>query len=262
MYIFNHKQKSTMKHLIFSLLGTILMMTGIAQNGGQYPENNSVKLEWSGTSVKVTNKQPCESVIQVSYSQSDVDLTIPGNSSVIFMPPAAVATIKAKNTTNCGSSDFGWVELTLSAMPTKFVSFDFTPIGNKEVVVTFETAETSNIRSYRVLISTDGVNYRAIDSLKADASTPNKRLSPKTVNNSVGLSGSNGFTNTVKLNGYSYYTDEVLDDGGSYGDSGNYLFWFDAAGNYQQYYPAGGTYLHISDKPLRIKKANFSISLE
>lgn len=166
-----------MKHLISALFGTILTMTGIAQNGGQYPENNSVKLEWIGTSVKVTNKQSCESVIRVGYALTDFDLTIQGNSSIIFMPPAAVATVKAKNTTNCGSSDFGWVELALSAMPTKFVSFDFLSVGNKQVAVTFETAETSNIRTYRILISADGVNYRAIDSVKADAVTPNRKYS-------------------------------------------------------------------------------------
>lgn len=168
-----------MKKLITALFAFILMMTGKAQNGGQYPENNSIKLEWSGTSVLVTNKQSCESVIRVSYAQSTVDLTIPGNSSVLFMPPAAVATIKAKNTTNCGNSDFGLVELNLTAMPVKFASFYFTAIGNKEVLVTFETAETSNIRHYRILISTDGVNYRAIDSVKADLVTPNRTYSIK-----------------------------------------------------------------------------------
>jgi hypothetical protein len=172
-----------MKHLILALLIGI-NINGMAQNGGQYPENNSVKLEWSGTSVLVTNKQSCESVIRVSYAQSDVDLTIPGNSSVIFMPPAAVATIKAKNTTNCGSSDFGQVELSLSAMPVKFVSFDFTPVGNKEVSVTFETAETSNIKMYYILISRDGINYQRIDSIPADKVIVNRKYSIR-VNTSI-----------------------------------------------------------------------------
>lgn len=173
-----------MKNLILALFGTLLMITGIAQNGGQFPENNSVKLEWSGTSVLVTNKQTCESVIRVSYAQSDVDLTIAANSSVIFMPPAAVATVKAKNTTNCGNSDFGQVELSLSAMPVKFVSFDFKAVGNKEVLVTFTTAETSNIKQYNILISTDGVTYHKIDSVKADLVTPNRTYSLK-VNTSI-----------------------------------------------------------------------------
>lgn len=168
-----------MKNLILALFGTFLMMTGIAQNGGQFPENNSVKLAWSGTSVLVTNKQSCESVIRVSYAQSTVDLTIAGNSSVIFMPPVGVATIKAKNTTNCGSSDFGQVELTLTAMPVKFVSFDFIPVGNKEVSVTFETAETSNIKTYYILISKDGINYQRIDSIPADKVIVNRKYSIK-----------------------------------------------------------------------------------
>jgi hypothetical protein len=46
-----------------------------------------------------------------------------------------------------------------------------------------------------------------------------------------------------------------------YGSSSQYFYWFDAQGNYQQYYPSGGTYVHISDKPLRIKKANLSVEL-
>jgi hypothetical protein len=97
--------------------------------------------------------------------------------------------------------------------------------------------------------------------VKGKVTSGNKRLSPKTVNGSSGAL-TNIYYNTVNIGGFSYITDEVLDDGGAYGDSGNYLFWFDAQGNYQQYYPAGGTYLHISDRPLRIKKSNFSITLE
>jgi hypothetical protein len=173
-----------MKFLILAILGSFLISTGMAQNGGQYPENNSVKLEWVGTSVKITNKQSCESVIKVSYAHTDVDLTIAGNSSVIFMPPAAVATIKAKSTTNCGATDFGLVELSLSSMPVKFASFDFTPVGNKEVSVTFETAETSNIKTYYILISKDGINYQRIDSVPADNVIQNRRYS-KRVNTST-----------------------------------------------------------------------------
>ncbi len=156
-----------------------ISFSSMAQNGGQYPENNSVKLEWVGTSVKVTNKQSCESIIRVTYSQSSIDLTIAGNSSVILMPPAAVATIKAKNTTNCGNSDFGLVELTLIVTPVKFESFAFEPLGNKEVLATFKTAETSNIRRYDILMSIDGVHYTAIDSVKADQVTPNRTYSIK-----------------------------------------------------------------------------------
>lgn len=98
--------------------------------------------------------------------------------------------------------------------------------------------------------------------VKGKVTSGNKRLSPKTVNNGVGSQGISFNTNKVYLNGESFYTDEVLDDGGAYGESGNYMFWFDAQGNYHQYYPAGGTYVSICDKPQRIKKANFTVTME
>jgi hypothetical protein len=97
--------------------------------------------------------------------------------------------------------------------------------------------------------------------VKGKVTSGGKRLSPKTVDAAAGIQGAAGNSNTVNINGTNYYTNEVLDDGGTYGESGNYLFWFDAQGNYQQYYPSGGTYLHISDRPLRIKKVNFSVEL-
>lgn len=87
-----------------------------------------------------------------------------------------------------------------------------------------------------------------------------KRLSPRTVRGDS-YNSSQRYSNWVQIGNYSHITDEVLDDGGAYGDSGNYMYWFDAQGNYMQYYPAGGTYVQISDKPLRIKKANFSVEL-
>ena len=96
--------------------------------------------------------------------------------------------------------------------------------------------------------------------VKGKVTSGGKRLSPKTVEgNGYNNPGNN---NMVNINGLQYTTNEVLDDGGAYGESGNYLFWFDAQDNYQQYYPSGGTYLHISDKPLRIKKTNFSVSID
>ena len=96
--------------------------------------------------------------------------------------------------------------------------------------------------------------------VKGKVTSGNKRLSPKTVNG-------NGFenpgeSNFVYIGNSKHVTDEVLDDGGAYGESGNYLFWFDAQDNYHQYYPSGGTYLHISNKPLRVRRANLTVTLE
>lgn len=96
--------------------------------------------------------------------------------------------------------------------------------------------------------------------VKGKVTSGSKRLSPKTVNGD-GLNKSTN-SNWVTIGSTSYTTDEVLDDGGAYGESGSYMYWFDAQGNYHQYYPAGGTYVSICDKPQRIKKANFTITQE
>lgn len=96
--------------------------------------------------------------------------------------------------------------------------------------------------------------------VKGKITSGGKRLSPKTV---LGNGYDNaGASNYVAINGRDFTTDEVLDDGGAYGESSNYFYWFDAQDSYHQYFPSGGTYVHISDKPLRVKKANFTFSVE
>ena len=87
-----------------------------------------------------------------------------------------------------------------------------------------------------------------------------KRLSPRTVRGDA-YNSSNTQSNWVNIGGRDFVTDEVLGDDGTYGDSGNYLYWFDAQGNYQQYYPSGGTFIQISDRPLRVKKSTLSLEL-
>jgi hypothetical protein len=105
--------------------------------------------------------------------------------------------------------------------------------------------------------SGDVLEYSTV---KGKVTSGGKRLSPKTVNGN-GMD-SPGQSNYVYIGRVQYTTDEVLDDGGAYGESGNYLFWFDAQDNYHQYYPSGGTYLHISEKPLRIRKSNMTFTVE
>lgn len=119
--------------------------------------------------------------------------------------------------------------------------------------------EPGSIKHLYIISSYTG-DVLQYSTVKGKVTSGGKRLSPKTVQgNGYNNPGDN---NTVWINNHAYTTDEVLDDGGAYGESGNYLYWFDANDNYQQYYPSGGTYLHISDKPLRIKKTNFSITME
>lgn len=111
------------------------------------------------------------------------------------------------------------------------------------------------------IISSYSGDVMEYSTVKGKVTSGSKRLSPKTViGNSIQTSSIS--SNDVKIGNLTFATDEVLDDGGAYGESGNYLYWFDAQDNYHQYYPSGGTYLHISEKPLRIRKSNMTLTVD
>lgn len=158
-----------MKHSILALLIGI-SINGMAQNGGQYPENNSVKLEYiGGGKVKVTNKQSCTAIIRLNDSETEGDLSIAGNSFVIYILPNDLLTnihIKAKSTSNCNSPDFGWVELVLSSLPLKFVGFDLVNDYGTLCTVKFQVAEVDNVHHFNILVSTDGIIWTKKDSVK------------------------------------------------------------------------------------------------
>ena len=121
--------------------------------------------------------------------------------------------------------------------------------------------DVASIKHLYVISSFTG-DVLQYSTVKGKVTSGNKRISPKTVDGATGLAQGNSLNpNYVSIGNKSFVTDEVLDDGGTYGESGNYLFWFDTQGNYHQYYPSGGTYLEICDKPLRVKKTNLSIEL-
>ncbi len=73
-----------------------------------------------------------------------------------------------------------------------------------------------------------------------------KRLSPSTVNGST-----RGFL--VRFGNDTHYTSEVLGDDGTYGSSGEYLYWLDTKGIYHQHYLTGGQIITLSDQPVQVK---------
>lgn len=179
-----------MRFLILSLMVLILSINATnAQNGGQAPENNSVKLEFTGSGqTKVWNKQSCVAIIEVRYNGNTTNYTVPGNSYVLISTPV-IAKISAKTLTNCGSADFGFVELQLTAiiLPVKFVSFNATAIGNNKVKIQFEIGEAQNVQQFNVQVSSDGSSWRSVALVWPDLLQPNRLyevtvdLSPKTL---------------------------------------------------------------------------------
>lgn len=155
----------------------IFSLSVSGQNGGQSPENNSVKLEYAGfQQVRVTNKQECTAVIRVDYSGTVFTRTIPGNSSILVATPQ-VGLFKAKTTTNCGVADFGFVELSLTSqlLPVRFVKFSANPQGyGNKVLISFEIAEATDVKQFNVQLSRDGSTWQTFTIIWPDNLQINK----------------------------------------------------------------------------------------
>ena len=139
---------------------------------------------------------------------------------------------------------------------------DGTTIEQRNVIERLKRDNAIGSIKHLYIISAFTGDVLQYSTVKGKVTSGGKRLSPKTVNSYGGIQSTYAQGNYVYINGTQYLTDEILDDGGTYGESGQYMYWFDAQDNYQQYYPSGGTYVQISDKPLRIKKANLSLEIQ
>lgn len=86
--------------------------------------------------------------------------------------------------------------------------------------------------------------------VRGKVTSSGKRLTPTTT---TGEGEYNHSGTAFVINGKSYDTAEVLQDDGTYGHSGDYLFWWDTKGVYHQHYIAGGQIVHVSNQPLAVK---------
>lgn len=92
----------------------------------------------------------------------------------------------------------------------------------------------------------DVLLYSAV---KGKVTSGGKRLKPKTA--AAYYDTGSGNTST--------YTQEVMNDDGTFGSSSDYIYWFDVYGTYHQEI-LGAAIVHISSKPLRVKKAIINIA--
>ena len=89
--------------------------------------------------------------------------------------------------------------------------------------------------------------------VKGKVTSSGKRLTPTTV---AAIDGE--FVDLdlmgvpVVIGGRYHRTSEVLQDDGTYGNSIDYLFWWDVHGRYHQHYISGGAIVHVSDQPLPV----------
>lgn len=106
---------------------------------------------------------------------------------------------------------------------------------------------------YLYVISAFTGDVLIYSTVRGKVTSGGKRLTPTTVA-IANYQGNGGQGFSVPNLGGIQVTNEVLQDDGTYGTSGDYLYWFDQNGNYHQQY-ASSCIIHVSDKPLHIKHA-------
>ena len=88
--------------------------------------------------------------------------------------------------------------------------------------------------------------------VKGKVTSSGKRLSPLTVADNDATGVWDGIPITIA--GRKYYTSEVLQDDGTYGNSIDYLYWFDSKGIFHKHYVSGGQIIHIASQPMVVPK--------
>lgn len=97
--------------------------------------------------------------------------------------------------------------------------------------------------------------------VKGKVTSGGKRLTPASVTGSRASDGYwGGFW--MPIGGQTQQTLEVLGDDGTYGSSGEYLYWWDVRGSYHQHYLTGGQIVTISDQPLPVKSITINVEAQ
>lgn len=97
--------------------------------------------------------------------------------------------------------------------------------------------------------------------VRGKVTSSGKRLSPTSVISNGETRDSRYYFGgiPVKIGNTDHLTTEVLQDDGSYGSSGEYLYWFTADGRYFQTYLSGGNMVMVSDQPLSPKSVTINL---
>lgn len=57
------------------------------------------------------------------------------------------------------------------------------------------------------------------------------------------------------------YNPDLIQDDGTYGNSVDYVYWWDSKGVYHQQYITGGMIMHISNEPIAVKSVTLNLEL-
>lgn len=171
-----------MKKFFVALLMLVASFT-MAQNGGQYFENGSVKLILKSTSsgyyADVISKQDCQSDFELANTGNNTSSQFgmpAGDHREIFLGTTLSGKIKARALTRCGNTDYGWVEVDMSVTPMRFVgnpnaTYD---VASQSFIIKITVADVANVKHIIIRASFDsGRTKQNIGLVWLDFNNPN-----------------------------------------------------------------------------------------
>lgn len=164
---------------------------GYSQNGGQFNENNVLKVDYVGYNngnhiFKIINKINCVLGVKIDKNGITSSQTMMGLQETVIVvtaPQTPQINIKAKRETGAQcqqNPDNGWVELQSSiVLPIKFGGIVATKVNPNLIKVTFDVEEDHTIKSYGIMLSPDGKNFKRIHVLFPNGTIPYGSTSSK-----------------------------------------------------------------------------------
>lgn len=164
-----------------------------------------------------------------------------------------------ENTTSTPRSSSG----VKKATTTVNVGTDGLTVEQRNITARLKEDNTPGAIKHLYVISPYSGEVIIYSTVKGKVTSGGKRLTPQTVSAIAGQcvgDAHEGFP--IDINGQNKYTSEVLQDDGSYGNSSDYLYWWDVNGRYFQLpLPTPGIIM-ITSQPLPIKHVSINVTDE
>lgn len=141
-----------------------------------------------------------------------------------------------------------------------------TTVGTVQKTSAGDTVEQSNIKrriaqdnmpgavKHLYVISPYSGQVIIYSTVKSKTSSSGKRLTPDRVDGS-------GYFRLPIAGSEAYYTQQLLGEDGTYGRSGDYIYWWDTKDVYHEHHMTGGQIIHISSEPLAVKSVIINMEI-
>ncbi len=131
----------------------------------------------------------------------------------------------------------------------------------QSIIANLEETNRVGVIGHLYVIAPNSGDVILYSTVQGKPTSSGKRLTPTTVNKEQYSTAGTGYGNGVPIiiSGTQYYTNELIQDDGTYGSSESYIYWKDVRGTYHRHYMLAGQIVHYSSVPMNFPKIILNI---